>query len=82
MRNVYARTENIEHWRGRLNVVKDNIVPQISAINPLLAPAESVAKVAVNLTAYEVSQNLDKNLIGLWNPIFPQFTALTEDFRM
>ncbi|EKM79607.1 hypothetical protein AGABI1DRAFT_128751 [Agaricus bisporus var. burnettii JB137-S8] len=65
MLDVFARSENTEHWRGRLNAIKDEIVPQISAINPLLAPAESIAKVAVGLSSYEVCRNLDKKLIDL-----------------
>lgn len=65
MRDVFARSENIQRWRGRLNAIKDDIVPQISSVNPLLTPAENVAKMLVGLTAHEVTQKLDENLIGL-----------------
>jgi hypothetical protein len=62
---VFERSEKKRYQQGQLDAVKDNVVPPISAINPMLAPAESVGKVVVNVVAHNVSSGLDNKLKGL-----------------
>ncbi|EKM79601.1 hypothetical protein AGABI1DRAFT_128745 [Agaricus bisporus var. burnettii JB137-S8] len=65
IRQVFDESKKTQDWQGRVDVIKDNLVPQVSAINPLLAPAESVANVAVGLAAYDISRKLDDKLSDL-----------------
>ncbi|KAF7768635.1 hypothetical protein Agabi119p4_7878 [Agaricus bisporus var. burnettii] len=78
IRLVLEETKKTQDWQGRVEVIKDNLVPELSAINPLLAPAESVANVTVGLGAYEISRKLDDKLrdLGLSDE------ALREDVRV
>jgi hypothetical protein len=65
IRELFKQSENTQRRQGQLDVVKDNAVPPISAINPILAPVESVGKVAVGLTVHTVSWKFDEELKGL-----------------
>jgi hypothetical protein len=65
IRETFERSEKKQYLQGQLDTGKDNIVPAISAINPVLAPAEAAGKVTTGFAAYHVSCVLDHQLKGL-----------------
>jgi hypothetical protein len=62
IRETFERSEKKQYLQGQLNAGKDNILPAISAINPVLAPAEAAGKLTAGFAAYHVSCMLDHEL--------------------